>query len=188
MPIDNDVDMTTLESETRHILDSGARKEYVTGAVRDIHEGKGRCDLLPLTVIGNFIEEYYPACQKYAFILYDIDRFRQKGQVDCLAGALYVFFEKETIYNHSIYTFFLELSKHFEEGALKYGDDNWQKGIPIHCYIDSGIRHLFKHARGDTDEPHDRAFAWNLFCAIWTMLNIPEMDDFTVVGKKSRAD
>ena len=32
------------------ILDSGARVEFDSGAVRDIKEGKGRCDLLPLDV------------------------------------------------------------------------------------------------------------------------------------------
>ena len=30
------------------ILDSGERTEFQTGAVRDMHEGKGRFDLLPV--------------------------------------------------------------------------------------------------------------------------------------------
>ena len=33
------------------IQDSGNRREFDTGAVRDIAEGKGRCDLLPLDVV-----------------------------------------------------------------------------------------------------------------------------------------
>jgi hypothetical protein len=64
-------------------------------------------------------------------------------------------------------TMFLEVAKHFEEGAKKYGENNWQKGIPVHCYIDSAIRHYLKWLRGDNDEPHDRAFVWNLMCCIW---------------------
>ena len=32
--------------------DSGERREFQTGAVRDIAQGKGRCDLLPLGVLG----------------------------------------------------------------------------------------------------------------------------------------
>ena len=36
------------------IKDSGERKEFSTGAVRDIQEGKGRCDLLPLDVVAGF--------------------------------------------------------------------------------------------------------------------------------------
>ncbi len=34
------------------LKDSGKRREFGTGAVRDINEGKGRCDLLPLDVVG----------------------------------------------------------------------------------------------------------------------------------------
>lgn len=37
------------------ILDSGDRTKYDTGAVRDIKEGKGRCDLMPLDVVGDFM-------------------------------------------------------------------------------------------------------------------------------------
>lgn len=33
------------------IKDSGNRREFSTGAVRDMAEGKGRCDLLPLTEV-----------------------------------------------------------------------------------------------------------------------------------------
>ena len=62
---------------------------------------------------------------------------------------------------------FLEVSKHFEEGAKKYGENNWQKGIPPSCYIDSAVRHYLKWLRGDNDEPHDRAFVWNIMCCIW---------------------
>lgn len=29
------------------LKDSGNRREFTTGAVRDIGDGKGRCDLLP---------------------------------------------------------------------------------------------------------------------------------------------
>ena len=61
----------------------------------------------------------------------------------------------------------LEAAIHFEEGAKKYGDCNWQKGIPVNCYLDSAIRHYLKYRRGDKDEPHDRAFVWNLLCLCW---------------------
>lgn len=33
------------------IKDSGDRTEFETGAVRDMREGKGRCDLMPLDVV-----------------------------------------------------------------------------------------------------------------------------------------
>ncbi len=39
------------------IKDSGARREFETGAVRDIADGKGRCDLLPLDVVGYILDD-----------------------------------------------------------------------------------------------------------------------------------
>lgn len=40
------------------LKDSGNRREFSSGAVRDIAEGKGRCDLLPLGVIGEIIRQF----------------------------------------------------------------------------------------------------------------------------------
>lgn len=65
----------------------------------------------------------------------------------------------------------LEVAIHFEEGAKKYGEHNWQKGIPEQSYIDSAIRHFLKWHRGDSDERHDRAFVWNVMCLLWTSLH-----------------
>ena len=62
---------------------------------------------------------------------------------------------------------FLEVSKHYEQGALKYGEYNWQKGIPYNSYIDSAVRHLLKYIDGQKDEPHQRAFTWNILCLLW---------------------
>ena len=71
----------------------------------------------------------------------------------------------------------LRLSRHFEDGARKYGDNNWQKGIPISNYINSALRHLFKYLAGCNDEPHLEAAAWNILCAMWTEQELPEMQD-----------
>lgn len=153
------------------IKDSGTRREFESGAVRDIQEGKGRCDLMPLGVVG-----YALANPTFS----QIHNFIKSGKVDYLFDAL----SSCGIY-HSYYEMFLEVSKHFEEGAKKYGEHNWQKGIPTHCYIDSAVRHYLKHLRGDTDEPHDRAFVWNILCCIWTCTNKPEFNDY---GKEKNND
>lgn len=146
------------------IKDSGSRREFGTGAVRDITEGKGRCDLMPLDVVGQTLSN-----QTFSYIY----KFTLFGDTRSLFDAL----TSSGIY-HDPYTMFLEVSKHFEEGALKYGEHNWQKGIPAHCYIDSAVRHYLKYLRGDTDEPHDRAFVWNIICCIWTCQNKPELNDY----------
>lgn len=146
--------------------DSGERRQFPTGAVRDIAQGKGRCDLLPLDVLADWTEDD---------ILCKIDAYLYSGNTGHLLDALEVFIDDE--YDGETYTAILEVAKQFEDGAAKYGDNNWQKGIFVHCYIDSAVRHYLKHRRGDTDEPHNRAFMWNLLCAIWTQRNRPEMID-----------
>lgn len=71
----------------------------------------------------------------------------------------------------------IEVSKHCEEGARKYGEHNVDKGIPIHSLIDSGMRHLAKYIMGMDDEPHLRAAAWNILWAIYMEQKHPDMQD-----------
>ena len=104
------------------IKDSGERTTFETGAVRDMHEGKGRMDLLPWAAI-------------------------------------------------------MEVSKHCEAGAIKYGEHNVDKGIPTHSLLDSAIRHAAKYLEGWTDEPHLLAAAWNLLWAIEMEIKHPECVD-----------
>lgn len=141
--------------EKSHILDSGERRQFETGAVRDIQEGKGRCDLMPLRVSAKVIDG--------DSILDDIGLFLDTGDTQHLYFALRTAARMFT----GLADMLLEVAKHFEEGAKKYGENNWQKGLPVHCYIDSAVRHYLKRLRGDKDEPHDRAFVWNLMCCIW---------------------
>lgn len=104
------------------IKDSGQRTEFSTGALRDMHEGKGRYDLLPWDAIW-------------------------------------------------------EVSKHCENGAIKYGEHNVDKGIPVHSLFDSGIRHAVKWWLGWRDEPHLVAACWNFLWALQMTICNPEMDD-----------
>ena len=93
------------------ILDSGERTVHENGFQRDMHEGKGRMDLLPWRAI-------------------------------------------------------IELSKHCEEGAKKYGERNVDLGAPQKSLIDSAFRHLAKYHIGMDDEDHLRACAWNIMWAL----------------------
>ena len=71
----------------------------------------------------------------------------------------------------------IRLSKHFEEGVNTHGERNWENGIPMHSFLDSALRHLFKYIDGQTDEDHLCAAAWNIVCAMWTEEKRPEMQD-----------
>jgi hypothetical protein len=104
------------------IKDSGERRAFGSGAVRDMSEGKGRMDLLPWAAI-------------------------------------------------------MEVAKHCENGAKKYGEHNVDKGIPTHSLCDSAARHLAKYLDGWDDEPHLLAAAWNLLWAIQMEIKHPEMVD-----------
>ena len=152
------------------IKDSGERREFETGAVRDIQEGKGRCDLLPLMQVAELIASMTIP----DVIISDIAQYQRTKNAVYLLDAIKAFSAK---LGWSTETAMLEVSKHFEAGCQKYGERNWEKGIPEHCYIDSAIRHYLKWRGGWTDEPHDRAVIWNLICLWWTHENIAEADD-----------
>lgn len=151
------------------IKDSGNRREFETGAVRDIAEGKGRCDLLPLDVVSQLC-----AKREQAEIIGLINDYVRNGHLNSLRTSIVKFITSQV---WDLYTSLIEVSIHYEDGSKKYNDRNWEKGIPLHCYIDSGVRHLLKHWRGDTDERHDRAFMWNMLGAIWTHQHKPELID-----------
>lgn len=78
---------------------------------------------------------------------------------------------------------YLDICKHFEDGAIHYGGRNWEKGLPLSTYIDSLERHIAQEKMGLTDESHDRAIAWNAICYLATKLRIKarvlpkELDD-----------
>lgn len=147
------------------IKDSGDRTQFESGAVRDMREGKGRFDLAPLDVMANLINGRGFPEKEEGMVIHNIKTFLEKNDTYYLYLALEHFTDR--CYERSLPTMLLEVAKHFEEGAKKYGPDNWRKGIPVYCYIDSAIRHYLKWLRGDNDEPHDRAFVWNLMCCIW---------------------
>lgn len=156
------------------IIDSGTRREFESGAVRDIQEGKGRCDLLPLVELSTLLK---------SSILLGIGTFTETGDTDYLYAALREFQRYPDTFD-SLETMSLEYAQHMEEGALKYSGRNWQKGIPLHCFIDSGVRHLLKFMRGDRDERHDRAFVWNIMGALWTIRNRPDLCDLPCFAKE----
>lgn len=111
-----------IEPPAALIEDSGDRTEFDTGAVRDMHKGKGRMDLLPWQAI-------------------------------------------------------MEVSKHCERGADKYGERNIDKGIPMHSLLDSGVRHIANYLEGKTNEPHLVSACWNLLWALQFELTKPELQD-----------
>lgn len=164
-------------AEVPKILDSGDRTEFASGARRDMRAGKGRFDISPLEVMAVLLnrdeDEWYDP------IVNNIAAFIRENDTRFLYNALEAF--ATAAYDECRYTMLLDTAIHYEEGAKKYGDANWRKGIPTWCYLDSATRHYIKWLRGDKDEPHDRAVVWNLLCCIWEV-------DYGEEWRKAKAD
>jgi hypothetical protein len=59
--------------------------------------------------------------------------------------------------------YFLErLGLHMQKGLAKYGEHNWAKGQPTARYMESAFRHLVQLFKGDRDEDHAAAVAFNV--------------------------
>lgn len=93
--------------------DTGARRSWETGAVRDASAGKPE------------LTQIYPAA---------ISRLALRGT----------------------------------EGARKYSDYNFTKGIPLKTYVDSLSRHLIAYMEHDTSEDHLAAIMWNAMGLMYT--------------------
>lgn len=55
-----------------------------------------------------------------------------------------------------------------QRGAQKYDARNWEKGIPLSRFVDSGLRHLMQYLEGRRDEDHAAQAAWNILGLIHT--------------------
>lgn len=161
------------------IKDSGERRTFETGAIRDIQEGKGRCDLLPIMEVADFL-----SCDR---VLYWIAAIQGAGndadKVRYAYNSLRMFCEMRGWQESEA---MLEAAKQYEQGAKKYGEHNWEKGIPTHSFIDSAVRHYLKCISGYDDEPHDRAFLFNMLGFVWTVNHKPELDDLLYRDQTAR--
>ena len=159
------------------INDSGNRREFESGAVRDMAEGKGRCDLMPLHEVAEIFgfeddsvlmgkdRQKIVSCFNVLSVCADE---KESHDVRYLAAKMAIYnFRRLT--KLSVPDMMLEVAVHYEEGAKKYGEHNWEKGLPLWCFIDSATRHFLKYLGGRTDERHDRAFVWNMLGFMYTI-------------------
>lgn len=71
----------------------------------------------------------------------------------------------------------LRVARHMENSLADHEERNWERGLPMHCFLDSAMRHVFKYMDGQTDEDHLAAAATNLLMALWTEDHLPAMQD-----------
>lgn len=81
------------------------------------------------------------------------------------------------------------LAVHYENGAAKYGDRNWEKGQPLSVFLSSARRHWGKVLLNMQDEDHASACVWNMMGYTWTRAEIEagrlpaELDDLGHTSK-----
>jgi len=66
------------------------------------------------------------------------------------------------------------------EGAHKYGDFNWEKGMPIIDLLNHGLRHLLRYLAGDRSEDHLGHALWNVAAAVHSEECWPELNAGTL--------
>jgi hypothetical protein len=69
------------------------------------------------------------------------------------------------------------LAATYAEGAAKYGDHNWRKGMPFSDTLNHLMRHIDLFRSGDASEDHLAHAAWGLFALMDYQETKPEMDD-----------
>jgi hypothetical protein len=67
------------------------------------------------------------------------------------------------------------LAATYHEGAVKYGDGNWLKGMPSGDLLNHLLKHIEQWRRGDASEDHLAHAAWNLFALMHFEETRPEL-------------
>jgi len=75
----------------------------------------------------------------------------------------------------------------YAEGAVKYGDRNWEQGFPVSCVLNHALRHVNEWLAGDRREDHLAHAAWNLFAAMHFEECLPELVDIPTRQQNSPA-
>lgn len=63
------------------------------------------------------------------------------------------------------------------EGAARYGDWNWEAGMPAADILNHALRHVYKFLDGDRSEDHLGHAAWNFMAAIHSLELWPELNE-----------
>ena len=177
----------------------GEKAAFDSGAIRYTKTGKGRYDLIPGDVISDIIGyaiDLFEDNNTVTVSKADIIEVAYRGEVEdrfkntIINLVMQYYSPADVIQNDmglpaaevTIVSFMdgmanmlRDLAIHYENGAEKYGVDNWKKGIPVvggdrgGSFMDSAMRHLTQYLIGLTDEPHQISCIWNCVCGLWTL-------------------
>lgn len=74
------------------------------------------------------------------------------------------------------------LARTYAEGAEKFGQFNWENGMPVTDLLNHAIAHLYKFLGGDRSEEHLAHAAWNILGAIHSVEMWPHLNDKVLRG------
>jgi len=70
-----------------------------------------------------------------------------------------------------------EVARACAEGAGKYGDWNWERGMPVNDLLNHVLAHVYQFLAGDRSEPHLGHAAWGMLAAIHSHELWPRLND-----------
>lgn len=72
---------------------------------------------------------------------------------------------------------FESLARVYAEGAKKYGEFNWEQGMPASDLLNHAIRHYRLFLEGDHSEDHLGHMLWNIGAAIHSLKYWPKLNE-----------
>lgn len=177
----------------------GEKAAFDSGAIRYTKTGKGRYDLIPGDVIADIIGyaiDLFEDNNTVTVSKADIIEVAYRGEVEdrfknTIINLVIQYYSPADViqddrglpaaegtivsFMDGMANMLKDLAIHYENGAEKYGVDNWKKGIPVvggdrgGSFMDSAMRHLAQYLIGLTDEPHQISCIWNCVCGLWTL-------------------
>ena len=143
---------------TKHVtLDSGKRVKFNTGAQRDTDVGK--TDFSKLT--GGQWADFAESIGEPVLDIHSTGKFYLEPDDEMPPDE------------DLIPEFFLKhMNALLARGAVKYGKNNWQRGIPLSRSFASALRHLLQWRFGDRREHHLSAAAVNIMFLMVTEWNV----------------
>jgi hypothetical protein len=153
---------------TENILNQEAtedRETFSSGAVRD--KVDYRYDLMSPHIVSWYLNDDYLLQLAETLLYYAHPRSLKDNLQDAILDKLNEFCGAGKWNVPHLY------AQALHEGASKYGERNYEAGIPESNLVNHALFHLFKLNEGDTSENHLSHLVWN----VMTIIHFREQDN-----------
>lgn len=144
---------------------------FATGAKRDIAPDKSRPDLIQSKLV-QIITDHLDLGKDVMMVLTKIGRGPTKSD---LIHFIMVIIYHALCYHPITRLEILEWQgRLLAKGAQRYGDRNWEKGMPFYRTYQSLVRHTISYLNGEEDEDHLSSAIFNAFALYYYLANFDE--------------